>query len=681
MKSLRYFFSLVALVVTPALSIGQTTITMNRHAVDADKFIKTQFARHRVPPFSFRYNGKSSETFIAKWQFSFKELPVGQKGQKQYLAIYTDPETGLAVECTINSYSNYGAVDWVLRFRNTGNRNTPQISDVNTGDVNFIYPQRGLFRLHYAEGSYASRSDFAPHTLDMKPNYLHHMRPFGGRSSRKDFPFFNIESPASAGVLVAIGWSGTWQSDIRCISDNSVLLQAGIEHFNAYLEPGENVRFPSLCLLFWQGEDRMVGHNNFRRFLLEHHSRHIDGKPIFYPISGGFNWGDPAPCQEYTCLDEEYAKALINRYNRFKIAPEVYWLDAGWTATSADYQNGKGWQNTNGNWIIDSTRFYNGLRPIGEHAHKFGSKFMVWFEPERVVEGTYFYNLHPEWLIRGSRTNHLFDLSNPDAVEWLSKFIGDFMEENQIDYYRQDFNIAPESLWRNHDKENRQGITEVKYIEGLYKFWDNLLERFPNAIIDNCASGGNRLDYETMLRSAPLWRTDYHYSERVGYQCHTYGLSFYIPQHGTGLYSTNPFDSRSSFSDAVVMNWKLAQQGQSYTDMQLRMAEFRDIRPYFHEDFYPLSGVGNLTGDDIWLAYELFRPSDQTGYIVAFRREQNKDKDYIVHLSGLQPDRTYVLTNRDTNESIQKSGQELADGLKLTLKDPRTSLMIKITAQ
>ena len=61
MKSLRYFFSLVALVVTPVLSIGQTTVTMNRHAVDADKFIKTQFARHRVPPFSFRYNGKSSD--------------------------------------------------------------------------------------------------------------------------------------------------------------------------------------------------------------------------------------------------------------------------------------------------------------------------------------------------------------------------------------------------------------------------------------------------------------------------------------------------------------------------------------------------------------------------------------------------------------------------------------------
>ncbi len=680
MERFKRILLLILVAVFPVVVIGQTTVKMDKRAVDVDKFIKSQFTKGHVPPFSFRYGDKSSETFITKWSYSFVQQPSAQQGQKQYLVTYKDPATGLAVECTINGYSDYGAVDWVLRFRNTGGANTSQITDVNTGNIAFAYPQSGPFQLHYSSGSSASRTDFAPHVLKMTSGYIHHMRPHGGRSSSRAFPFFNIESPAKAGVLAAIGWTGTWQSDVRCVSDNTVSLQAGIEHFNAYLKPNETVRFPSLCLLFWQGADRMVGHNTFRRFMLAHHSRHIDGKPIFYPISGGFNWGDPAPCQEYTCLDTDYAKALINRYNRFKIAPEVYWLDAGWTATSADYQNGKGWQNTNGEWIVDSLRFNDGLGPIGEHAHKYGSKFMVWFEPERVVEGTYFHRLHPEWILKGRRTNHLFDLSNPEAVDWLCKFIGDFMEQNKIDYYRQDFNIAPEVIWRDHDVENRQGITEVKYVEGLYKFWDYLLQRFPTSIIDNCASGGNRIDYETMLRSAPLWRTDYRYSERVGYQCHTYGLSFYIPQHGTGVYSTDPFDSRSSFSDAVVMNWKLAQQGQSYTDMQLRMAEFREVRPYFHEDFYPLSGVGDITGDNIWLAYQLFRPSDQTGYIVAFRREQNNDKNYVVHLSGLQPDRTYVLTNKDTNESVRKSGKELSDGYTLTLDKPRTSLLIHIAA-
>ena len=48
------------------------------------------------------------------------------------------------------------------------------------------------------------------------------------------------------------------------------------------------------------------------------------------------------------------------------------------------------------------------------------------------------------------------------------------------------------------------------------------------------------------------------------------------------------------------------------------MAEFAAVRPYFYEDYYPLTGYGDMTGDDIWLAYQLLRPSDQTGYVVAF---------------------------------------------------------------
>ena len=55
----------------------------------------------------------------------------------------------------------------------------------------------------------------------------------------------------------------------------------------------------------------------------------------------------------------------------------------------------------------------------------------------------------------------------------------------------------------------RQGIAEIKYINGLYATLDELLDRFPGLVIDNCASGGRRLDYEMCRRSVPLFRTDY----------------------------------------------------------------------------------------------------------------------------------------------------------------------------
>ena len=64
------------------------------------------------------------------------------------------------------------------------------------------------------------------------------------------------------------------------------------------------------------------------------------------------------------------------------------------------------------------------------------------------------------------------------------------------------------SIWRKADTEGRRGITEIKYINGLYALWDRLLERFPHLLIDNCASGGKRIDIETLRRSVPLWRSD-----------------------------------------------------------------------------------------------------------------------------------------------------------------------------
>ena len=174
-----------------------------------------------------------------------------------------------------------------------------------------------------------------------------------------------------------------------------------------------------------------------------------------------------------------------------------------------------------------------------------------------------------------------------------------------------------------------------------------------------------------------MWRTDYSYGEPIGYQCHTYGLNLYLPLHGTGTVSADKFTFRSSLGTSIIYNWKITEAGQSIYDMRDRQAEFKELRPYFYEDYYPLSGINNITSENIWLAYQLYRPSDDSGYIVAFRRKDNPDKSYTVNLSGLHPDHTYILTNKDTGEAIKKTGKELANGFTLTLDNPQSSLIIK----
>lgn len=658
---------------------GQTRLT--NQPVNIKQWINTSFAWGKTPPFSFVYDGKSSNEFIRSWTYSGKTLKSDDPNVVKYCFTYESKSVGLKVECDVEGYTDFDAVKWVLRITNTNPDNSKTLKDVKAIDLDLQYPVAGRFNLYSAEGNHISKADFHPRTRIMDVGETYQIAPEGGRSSEVAFPFFNIESPAGQGVMFSIGWSGTWLADFVKKDDKTFSIKSGMKRFESYLESGESIRTPSISLLFWNGADRMTGHNKFRRFVLAHHSRKIDGKFAEYPLSSGFNYRDPAPCTEYSCLTEDYAIAMIRRYTQFGLIPEVYWLDAGWYTGASNFEIGQTWANTVGNWTVDKERFPRGLKPVADEVHKVGAKFMVWFEPERVIRGTQWAEEHPEWMldIPGSNkdTYLLFDLGNEDARIWMSEYIARMIRENGIDYYRQDFNMQPDIYWEANDKPGRAGIKEIRHIEGLYAFWDYLLDTFPDLLIDNCASGGRRLDLETISRSAPLWRSDYyHYDDPDGYQGHTYGLNFFLPLHGTGILQTDRYSFRSSISSALIYNWKITDKNVSIVDMQDCLKEYAEVRPYFYEDYYPLTGIEDLTRDNIWLAYQLHRTSDDSGIIVAFRREKSTDISVTVQLSGVDSGKTYTIRNYDNDVVMTKTGKELAEGFELNIDQPRGSLLL-----
>ena len=652
---------------------------------DVGKWITSTFARGKVPPFSFVYDGKPSAEFIRKWKHSITREELEQEGVMAYTVTYLDPQSGLQVKCDIKGFEQFGAVEWVLHFTNTSTVNTKQIRDVKVTDFTMRSVAEGNFDVLYSAGCSASRADFRPLYTTLTEAEPLKMSPKNGRPSDiSAYPFFNIITPDKRGAVVGIGWTGTWFADIALVEKQGVNLASGMKTMDLHLYPNESIRTPLVAMLFWEGDDYMTGNNLFRRFILSHHTRKVDNEYAHAPLCGGFDWGDPAPCNEYSCLTEEFAVALINRHKQFGIVPEVFWLDAGWYegCGGPDFSGGSWWTNA-GNWRVDKTRFPNGLKPLSDAAHKVGAKFMVWFEPERAYEGTQFRKEHPEWLLKvdADKNNYLFDLGNKEANEWLCKYIGDMIEENGIDYYRQDFNMPIARFWEAYDEPERKGMREIRYVEGLYAYWDYLLKRFPEMIIDNCASGGRRIDLETTSRSIPLWRTDYRYGEVNGYQCHTYGLNFFLPLHGTGVYGADNYNFRSSLSSAMVTNWELTSKRGSIVDMQKVLAEYKVLRPYFMEDYYPLTGLGDLTGDDVWLAYQLNRPSDKSGIVVGFRRKDNKQTSIEVKLRGLDPTTNYVVRNENDGKEQTLSGEQLAEGITLTLEKPLDSILLKYRAE
>jgi alpha-galactosidase len=677
MKTKYWICQILLFLYFPFYTNGQAKYKLTQKTVDITKWIDANFREGKNPPFSFIYGDKQSTEILREWDFSFGKIKDSEAG---VACSYTwkDKQTGLKVVCDVKGYPEYNAVEWVLYFTNTSEKDSPVLKDVKVVDLDLQYPSAGAMTLHYADGTHVSKEDFHPRQEILESGETMSFSPQSGRSSDRAFPFFNIETSSAQGVMVALGWSGTWFADFIKTGKKSVAITSGMKWLETFLHGEEAIRTPGICLLFWNGKDRMVGHNKFRRFVLEHQTHKVNGVPTRYPVSTSFNYGDPSPCNEYTCMTTDYALALINRYKRFKLVPEVFWLDAGWYVKANDVAHHKNWANTVGNWEVDLKRFPGGLKPIADAVHEAGAKFMVWFEPERVIKDSDWGIKLRKWMLDAKGTDaFLFDLGNKEARDWLCKFIGDMMEKNGIDYYRQDFNMNVDNFWRENDEPGRRGIHEIRHIEGLYAFWDYLLKRFPETIIDNCASGGRRIDFESIKRSAPLWRTDYCYGEPVGYQCHTYGLNFFLPQTGTGVEKSDLFTFRSSLGSSVIYNWKITDGASSFTEMQRCQKEFNEVRPYFYEDYYPLTTFDDMTSDQIWLAYQLHRPSDSSGFIIAFRREASKDSSVTVKLSGLLPDKNYVIQNYDTKETFVKTAKELLTGLNLILNNPRSSLLLK----
>lgn len=644
------------------------------------------FTGKKVPPFSFVYGGKESKTFITGWEFRSLKIPQSDPAVQNIQYSWRDRKSGFTATCMVTCYLDFPAIEWVVKFRNGTLKHSQVLEKVRAIDHSFRYNTEGPVTLYHSRGSSGERSDFQESEDVIGAGRNIRMTPSSGRSSNNTaFPFFNVSMPGNQGVLAAIGWTGKWYADVKQVDNRSWSLEAGMERMKLVLYPDEEIRTPEICLLVWEGADRITGHNLFRQFILKHHSRMVNGKFAELPLAYTLGMGGPPPCDLYNCTTESFAVATVKRHEQFKLVPEVFWIDAGWFTGCGEW-----WFNA-GNWTVEANRFPNGLKPVSDAIHQVGARFLLWFEPERVVAGTLFDRLKPEFLIKIPDTvknpeigrflsdMYLFDLGNPKACRWLTDYISDLIRENGVDVYRQDMNFDPMPYWKYIDKPDRIGISEIRYIEGLYTYWDGLLTNFPNLIIDNCAGGGRRLDLETVSRSSPLWTTDYDPGEPNGYQCHTYGLNLYLPLHGTACTVPTKYALRSAMSSAIAITWDINGSTVPMSRMDSLMQDFKRLRPYYYGDYYPLVPNVNITSDSIWMAYQQNRPEKGDGIILAFRRPVCPIEQITVRLRGLDPDGRYRLIFEDTGEKVTKTGEELMKGLLLECREKPGSLLISYT--
>ena len=622
-----------------------------------------------APFFSFTYGGKSSKEFLPDWRLdrASRDIQDARHGQRhEFTLIWRDPESGLAVRCAGIAYADYPVVEWTLYFKNEGAADTPLISDIQAIDTQFQRGGEDEFALRGIRGDDCTERSYEPYEEPLPPGTIKRIANTGGRPTQEAFPYFNI-GQAGRGFIYVLSWAGQWATAFERDSGGGLRIRGGQELTHFALHSGEEVRSPLVALMFYEGS-QVRAQNLWRRWMLAHNVPQPGGEPL--KTQRSLCNGNYYPGLMTVAAQE---KAFLQRHLDEQIGFDCWWQDAGWYPCDEVT-----WPKV-GTWEVDPVRFPRGLRELSDLMHANGKTAMVWFEPERVYTGTWISENHPEW-VHGGKEGGLLKLGEPACREWLTGHIDRLLTAQGIDFYRQDFNIDPLPFWRGNDAADRQGITEIRHVEGYFQYWDELLRRHPNMLIDSCASGGRRNDLETLRRAVPLLRSDW-YNAPEGQQCLTYGLAQWIPYQGTGfIYPKDAYWIRSSF--APENSFGPGGEGVGHVDFALLrklVDEHKAISPYLLGDFYPMTPYG--LAEDQWMAWQFHRPDLDGGVLQVFRRSRSIYESARLKLSGLSPDKTYTVRDMDQAEPGKATGAELMEkGFLLAVPEAPRAVTVVYTA-
>lgn len=613
-------------------------------------------------------------------------------------------ENGVKVTNIARRIEKYDAYEWVTWFENAGEEKSGIFSDINDANAVFefekdIMPESRAFvplenklLVYNPTGAAAvGREEFFCYTGkevnnsltgSLLPNKRFEYKADGGRSSQKTAPFFNINRE-NCGVMVAIGWTGQWKCSIER-DEKDVEVKTGIENVEFYLKPGERIRTSSVVIMRYNCSLE-ESFNKWRRLTREHYSLiGSEGRDKFAPLCFSL-WGG---------MPSEKMVERIRGVGRRKLGYEYVWIDAGWNGCfkeqSLNEFEGE-WAGCVGDWRINVNHHSDEFKEVKKAVAEEGLKLILWFEPERARKGTVLAAEHPEYFLKmrdkegNENINYLLNLGDEKAFNYCYGFLSEMIEKLDIECYRQDFNFNPLDYWRQNDEDGRCGINEIKHINGLYRLWDMLLERFPGLIIDNCASGGRRIDIETMRRSVPLWRSDAQCPANPVpeiAQAHTMGFSLWMPHSSTGVGRLwgDEYRIRSAYGAGMTSNyWYSASDEFTITEEQEGWVkkynnEFLKIRPYFSGDFYALTV--NSLDDGAWCAYQLDRPENKDGVIVIFRRANSPYEKAVFDIKGLKCNENIQFCDADSNEIFEFNSEELNKGFSAEMKERRSSKIL-----
>lgn len=585
----------------------------------------------------------------------------------EYTGISPD---GLEVRLTETEYRDYPVREWTATFTNRGQTDTGILSDIRIGGtLSGSEPQ-----FDHSNGDNCGEDGYT-WFADLVTNETRTIFPDDGTSCHCAAPYMILRF-REYGVRIGIGYPAMWQASVRQTEDGAEFL-VGQRRCHMKLYPGETIRTPSVTMLCHTG-DEAHGRNLWRRWYMTHILPREDGVPLSpYCCMHNFCAGG---MPEFTGATEENQCGALRAYLRGGIHPDIWWIDAGW------YPCGGNWPCI-GTWEPDPVRFPHGLSPIGALCRENDVRFLLWFEPERVVTGTWLHEHHHDWLLpipephaddpAHHSDNHLLDLGNPAALEWLIEHVDGLIKGSGVRVYRQDFNFAPLPCFVAAEAEDRIGAVENHHVQGYLRYWDELIRRNPGLWIDSCASGGRRNDLDTMRRAVPLHYTD------VGYGNHpikqkqhrtmfawipyfrAHNMSWDMPD-GTYGGGDHPVPDEFAYENAMapsLTDMLHYTAGEADYDRAKRMQALwrRAAHMELSCDYYPLTETDADAHD--WYAMQFDGTAE--GFVQVIRNTLVED-DTATFPMHVEDGATYTFTD-ENGDTFVKTAAQLAGGFTVSL--------------
>ena len=672
---------------------GETEETVSKASEEYNAYI----ADMANFPVSFVYGGAAHKGFGKDFKLLSKTTETaGEKKETDFTFLHRDGKLSVTLKTAF--YPEYDAYDWTVYFSAVGKENTAVLENVLAADIDLKGANPEIKGINGDYGYLYSPYVKSTEQLEKGVSF----EATSGRSTAYGFPYFDIETDGG-GYMAAIGWPGTWHADFKTSGDVTHFAATGTIGMKTYLKPGETVRTPLIAFVRYYERDEDVATNAWRKWFIDCNMPKEGGEKLSPKVTVCL----PLDRGSFTSLNTcgAVAKRTLENMYEHGFAPDIYWHDATWFGSirgdSLTYmkQNGDivcNWYKV-GSWTVDKSQWRE-LPEICALVRKNGGKSMLWFEPERIGDDDVEQlknglGINPEWLLfRQNREQILVNFGIPDALDYIFKKICSVIDANGIDYYREDFNMDPIDNWLIGDGlqgELRNGITENLHVQGHLKLWDMLLERYPNMIIDSCASGGNRNDLETMRRAVPMHRTDSEEFNTANTSISmNYGMFKWIPYFGSAAYDrakdmqgVEQYNSRAGYGGVYKSVFLFNTVPGLFDKLNEYTAEYKKYAEYLLNDYYPLTDWHSQGDLSDWTGWEFFDGDKNEGAIQLFRQDNCEQSTKNIKLKGLKRDCDYKFTDGDGNVLLSRmSGATLMDdGYDFTISNKRGSAVIFVS--